>query len=139
MKKDNVQIVCSYFNPTNSRVVINFVKKKLKILDWALISVDTVYLKITAENSTTMVILGTLTHLLDVPTQTGLQINGAMMKTIMLSATILMVELVVTMTVLVGMIIVLIVNAFNKNFCSSQTKKYLIDFRLTMYLKKKPL
>ena len=85
---------------------------------------DTVYLKITAENSTTMVILGTLTHWLDVPTQTGLQINGAMMKTIMPSATILMAELVVTTTIQLGMIIVLIVNAFNKKFCSSQTAKY---------------
>ena len=119
MKKDNVQIVFSYFNPTNSRVVINFVKKPLKILDWALISVDTVYLKITAENSTTMVIIGILTQWLDVPTLTGLQIHGAMMKTIMPSATILMAELVVTMTIQHGMIIVLIVNAFNKTFFSS--------------------
>ena len=128
MKKDNVQIVFSYFNPTNSRVVINFVKKNLKILDWALISVDTVYLKITAENSTTMVILGTLTHWLDVPTQTGLQINGAMMKTIMLSATILMVELVVTMTVLVGIVIVLIVNAFNKKLLQLSKRKSIFIF-----------
>ena len=87
----------------------------------------------------TLVILGTLTQWLDVPPQIGLQIHGAMMKTIMPNATILMAELVVTMTIQLGMTIVLIVNAFNKNFCSSQTKKYLIDFRLTMYLKKKPL
>ena len=52
------------------------------------------------------------------------------------NATILMVELVVTMTIQLGMIIVLIVNAFNKNFSSYQTKKHLIDFKLTMYLKK---
>ena len=84
----------------------------------------TVFLKITAENSTTVVILGTLTQWLDVPPQTGLQIHGAMMKTIMPSATILMAELVVTTTIQLGMIIVLIVNAFNKIFCSSQTAKY---------------
>ena len=80
-------------------------------------------MKITVENSTTLIKLGT--QWLDVPTQTGPQIDGVMMKTIMLPATILMVELVVTMTVLVGMIIVLIVNAFNKNFCRSRTEKYL--------------
>ena len=73
-----------------------------------------------------MVILGTLTHWLDVPTQTGLQINGAMMKTIMLSATILMVELVVTMTVLVGIVIVLIVNAFNKKLLQLSKRKNII-------------
>ena len=89
---------------------------------------NTVYLKFTAENSTTMVILGTLTQWLDVPPQTGLQIHGVMMKTIMPSATILMAELVVTMTIQLGMIIVLIVNAFNKNFCSSQTAKKRIYF-----------
>ena len=75
---------------------------------------NTVYLKFTAENSTTMVILGTLTQWLDVPPQIGLQIHGVMMKTIMPSATILMAELVVTMNIQIGMIIVLIVNAFNK-------------------------
>ena len=93
----------------------------------------TAYLKITAENSTTVVILGTLTQWLDVPPQIGLQIHGAMMKTIMLSATILMAELVVTTNIQLGMIIVLIVNAFNKKFCSSQTKKYQIDFKFTTY------
>ena len=62
----------------------------------------------------TLVILGTLTQWLDVPPQIGLQIHGVMMKTIMPSATILMAELVVTTTIQLGMIIVLIVNAFNK-------------------------
>ena len=69
-----------------------------------------------AENFTSLVIIGTLTQWLDVAFQAGLQIHGAMMKTIMLSATILMAELVVTMTIQHGMTIVLIVNAFNKIF-----------------------
>jgi hypothetical protein len=85
--------------------------------------VGTLNLKITVENSTTLIKLGTLTQWLDVLTHTGLRINGVTMETITLPATILMVELVVTMTVLVGMIIVLIVNAFNRNFCSSRTEQ----------------
>ena len=88
----------------------------------------TVHLKITAENSTTVVILGTLTQWLDVPPQIGLQIHGAMMKTIMPNATILMAELVVTMTIQLGMIIVLIVNAFNKKLLQLSNSKVLNKF-----------
>ena len=83
----------------------------------------TINLKMMVEKSTTLIKLGTLTQWLDVSTQTGLRIDGVTMKTIMQPATILMVERVVTMAVLVGIIIVLIVNAFNKNFCNSQTEK----------------